>query len=273
MANLVMTMHSGGSWAVNEIGNIRMANLYYFTWAAVLTSALQMASYVKAVLPWQSEEDYMSMVWAGICKVCFVILGASVHIWMTISSNCTLDDIQSGAVTFCSRTILAIAVSLVGMVVGGSVVAGRMIFGSALVARLLSCSTTIAPSQALCSTRLRAHVEAVISVFLVFLFGAAVALITGIGGPGQSVGDLYYSTWLAFWVAIGIFVTCYEQIQWEDMVSQIEKYQQEQQQLQQQQQHGRDCGVVDVDSNYYRNLANEMADAGEPMSLKSGRLV
>lgn len=269
LANLVMTMHSEGSWAVNEIGNIRMANLYYFTWAAVLTSGLQMASYLKAVLPWQAE-DYMSMVWAGICKVCFVILGSSLHIWMTISSNCTLDDIQSGAVTYCSRTILAIAVSLVGMGVGGSVVVGRMILGSRLVTRWLCCSDDNS-SHSLCSNRLRAHVEAVISVFLVFLFGAAVALITGIGAPGQSVGDLYYATWLAFWVAIGIFVTCYEQIQWEDMMLQVEKYQQAQQQWHSSQ---KDVGgVVDVNNNYYRSLADVRAEAGEPLHYASGTLV
>jgi uncharacterized membrane protein len=57
----------------------------------------------------------------------------------------------------------------------------------------------------------------IISIFLVFLFGAAVALITGIGGPGQSVGDLYYSTWCAFLISIGIFVSCFEQIKLEDM--------------------------------------------------------
>jgi hypothetical protein len=55
-----------------------------------------------------------------------------------------------------------------------------------------------------------------ISLFLVFLFGAAVAMITGIGGPGQSVGDLYYSTWLAFWVSLGIFVSCFNELNEEE---------------------------------------------------------
>ena len=42
-------------------------------------------------------------------------------------------------------------------------------------------------------------------------------MITGIGSPGQSVGDLYYSTWLAFIVSIGIFVSCYDQIKMEEL--------------------------------------------------------
>ena len=43
-------------------------------------------------------------------------------------------------------------------------------------------------------------------------FGVAVALITSIGGPGQTVGDLYYATWLAFWVCLGTFVSCYDEV-------------------------------------------------------------
>eukprot|EP00977_Amphora_coffeiformis_P013967 scaffold3821_cov173-Amphora_coffeaeformis.AAC.6 len=38
VADLVLTMHSEDSWAVNGIGEIRFANLYYFTWASILTS-------------------------------------------------------------------------------------------------------------------------------------------------------------------------------------------------------------------------------------------
>jgi uncharacterized membrane protein len=89
------------------------------------------------------------------------------------------------------------------MLVGGLVVLGRLL--------VLLCPT--------CQCRrIQAHVEMLISMFLVLLFGATVALITGIGGPGQSVGDLYYSTWLAFFVSIGIFVSCYDQIKREDSV-------------------------------------------------------
>jgi hypothetical protein len=202
LGDLVLTMHSEDSWAVNGIGEIEMANLYYFSWAAILTAGLQMMSYVKSFLRIK-KTDYMSVVWVAICKVCFVILGAALHIWHTISDNCDFDEITSGAVTFCSRTVLAIIVALTGMLVGGLVVIARLLVA---VCPMCQCK------------RIQAHVEMLISMFLVLLFGAAVALITGIGGPGQSVGDLYYSTWLAFFVSIGIFLSCYDQIQKEDIV-------------------------------------------------------
>jgi hypothetical protein len=196
LGELLLTMHSEDSWAVNGIGEIEMANLYYYSWAAIITSGLQMTSYVKSFLGWKMN-DFMSVVWVAIIKVCFVILGAALHIWHTIADNCEFDEITTGAVTFCSRTILAMTVALTGMVVGGLVVTVRLLVMMCPVCRC---------------RRLQAHVEMLVSLFLVLLFGAAVALITGIGGPGQSVGDLYYSTWLAFWVSLGIFVNCYQQL-------------------------------------------------------------
>jgi len=37
-----------------------------------------------------------------------------------------------------------------------------------------------------------------VSCILALMMLFAVGRITGIGGPAESVGDLYYSTWLAF---------------------------------------------------------------------------
>ena len=68
---------------------------------------------------------------------------------------------------------MAIIVALAGMLVGGLVVLARLL--------LLYCSKCHTPFM----TRLQAHVEMLTSMFLLLLFGAAVALITGIGGPGQ----------------------------------------------------------------------------------------
>ena len=141
--------------------------------------------------------DLMSVVWLAIVKVCFVILGAGLHIWHTISDNCGFDEITHGAVTFCSRTVLAMIVALTGMAVGGLIVVVRLVI---LAFTPLQCK------------QCQAHVEMLISLFLVLLFGAAVAMITGIGGPGQSVGDLYYSTWLSFWIALGVFCNCYSEL-------------------------------------------------------------
>ena len=201
LANLILTMHSDDSWAVNGVGEIEMANIYYFSWASIITAGLQLASYMKDAFGIK-KEPYMIVVWAAMGKICFVILGAAFHIWHTISDQCDIIEIQNSAITFCSRTILALIVPSTGLLICGLVLFVRL----------------FVPTRWF-SNRSRAHCEAVLSIFLMLLFGVAAGMITGIGGPGQSVGDLYYSIWFAFWVSIGIFVSCYDQIKVEEMES------------------------------------------------------
>jgi hypothetical protein len=205
LAALVIMMHSDNSWAVNAVGDVKNANLYYFSWGSIITAGLHMTSYLKLLLGLK-EKDYLTVAWIAIVKVCFVILGAGIHIWFNTKKACTLEELEAGAITFCSRTVFAIVVSLTGMFVGGLVAFVRILF-------LLCCATSL--------TRVRAHVEMVISVFLVLLFGVAVAFITGIGGPGQSVGDMFYSTWLAFFVAIFVGMTCVREIVKQDQESEM----------------------------------------------------
>ena len=55
ISNLILTLHHESSWAVNEIGEIKMANLYYFTWACVFNTSMLMSAYVKKMLHAKSE--------------------------------------------------------------------------------------------------------------------------------------------------------------------------------------------------------------------------
>eukprot|EP00548_Thalassiothrix_antarctica_P010150 CAMPEP_0194163504 /NCGR_PEP_ID=MMETSP0152-20130528/80078_1 /TAXON_ID=1049557 /ORGANISM="Thalassiothrix antarctica, Strain L6-D1" /LENGTH=623 /DNA_ID=CAMNT_0038873503 /DNA_START=639 /DNA_END=2510 /DNA_ORIENTATION=- len=203
MATLIITMHTESSWAVNAIGEVQVANLYYFVWASMLTAGLQMASYVEKYLQLKSK-DYTTVIWIAVVKVCFVILGAGYHIWHNIAGTCTLDDIRSWTVTFCSRTVLAIVVSFTGMIASALIAVMRVIFTMRTFTKAI--------------IRLRAHLEMIVSLFLVLLFAAALALITGIGGPGESVGDLFYGTWLAFLIAIVLVQSCFDEIRQVDEV-------------------------------------------------------
>lgn len=85
-------------------------------------------------------------------------------------------------------TFKAMIVSGTGIFIGGSVLCVRLFVPTRFI-----------------STKSRNHCEAVISIFLFLLFGTCCAMITSIGSPGQSAGDLYYSVWLAFSVSLGIF--------------------------------------------------------------------
>jgi hypothetical protein len=198
-ADLIITMHSEDSWAVNGIGEIQMANLYYFSWGAIFVAGLQMTSYAKPILGNHDESD-LFVLWAANVKVCMVTLGASLHIWHNISDSCApagVDD-SLGDMTvsdmFCARTKLGIGVAVTGIISGWS----------CTISRVLGCPIT---------SRYRTLVETLLSIFLIIVYGAGVALLTGMGGPGQSVGDLFYASWLSFVVSVAIFVTSVDQLQ------------------------------------------------------------
>ena len=173
--------------------------------AAILLAAMQMISYIKPLFGSESK-DATFLVWAGMVKVCMVMLGASSHIWHNISATCSLNDLEAGERSFCSRTRGTMILAALSWVAGWTVMLSR-IFGWSV------------------SQKTRTRAEASLSIILVIMFGIAVARITSIGGPGQRVGDLYYSTWLAFWVSVGIFVSCYDQMKQEERESSMEKNQ------------------------------------------------
>jgi hypothetical protein len=193
---LIITMHSERSWAVDAIGDIKIANLYYFSWASIVTAGLHMSAFLTKLLGIH-DEDYMCVMWGVLVKVSAVILSASFHIWHNIKDTCSLQDIKASAIDFCSRTVFALMVSVIGICVGGVVVLSRL------------CVSLCCPAF---PPRIRFHVELIVSCFLVLVFAVALAVITGIGGPGQSVGDLFYATWLAFLVSLGIAVSCYGEL-------------------------------------------------------------
>lgn len=56
VCNLVITLHSESSWAVNDIGEVKIANLYYFTWATAVNGGILFSSYVKKKLNVKSKE-------------------------------------------------------------------------------------------------------------------------------------------------------------------------------------------------------------------------
>ena len=195
LSNLVVTMHAESSWAVNAIGDIKMANLYYFSWASIITSGLQMSSYMKKLLGIKPR-SILIILWLAIVKVCFVVFGAGVHIWYSINDTC-----DSGN-TFCKRTEFATLVGLIGMSMGSLVALWHMVQKT--------------------ETRVHLYVEMSLSIALLVLFGVGAFVITTIGGPGESVGDLYYATWLAFLVSLAIVKGCHDHIKNCNMVAAVQ---------------------------------------------------
>jgi hypothetical protein len=176
-----------------------MANLYYFSWGAIFVAGMQMTSYAKPILGHHDESD-MFVLWAANVKVCMVTLGASLHIWHNISDSCTSPGVEDAvgdltvSDTFCGRTKLGIGVAVTGICLGWL----------CIISRVLGCPIT---------SRCRPYLETLLSIVLIIVYGAGLALLTGMGGPGQSVGDLFYASWLSFVVSVAIFVTGVDQLQ------------------------------------------------------------
>jgi len=239
LVDLIIVMHSEDSLAVNSIGEMKLANLYYFScefhgiflmmvllwslsdscfppflWlgAAILTAGMQMISYIKPLFGNESK-DASVLVWAGMVKVSMVMLGASSHIWHNVRATCHMDDLQPEQRAFCVRTRGTMWLAGCSWVAGWTVI----------LCRVLGCSI---------SHKTRTRAEASLSIILVVSFGIAVSLVTSIGGPGQRVGDLYYSTWLAFWASVGIFISCYDQMTEQNRAETcLEEYQEEEEDM------------------------------------------
>ena len=192
LSNIVVTMHAHTSFAVNSIGEIKFANLYYFSWASIIVAGLQMKSYTTKRLG-VKPKSLVLIMWFAIVKVSFVMFGGGLHIWLNIANTCKLrnGEWQNEPLSFCNRTAFSVIVGTAGTVIAFFVMVGRAI------------------RQV---TRTQLYVEMILSGMFVLVFGSAAAVITSIGGPGQSVGDLYYSTWLSFLVSIGVCISCYDEL-------------------------------------------------------------
>lgn len=177
---IINNQHSHSSLAVNEHGEILTANLYYFTWASIFTCGINTSTYFKRAFQHAQhiEESYMLVLWFAIIKVCFVVLSSSLHVYINIHSVCTSYNFYSST---CYRTVFAIIAGVLGEVVAFI----------AAVFRIFEIKHWII-------------VEASSAIFLAILYSFGAAYITGMSGPGQSVGDLYYATWLCFFISLTI---------------------------------------------------------------------
>lgn len=198
--NLIFTLHHESSWAVNEIGDVEMANLYYFTWLTVLNAGILMSSYVKKLFN-SKGKPLMVVLWLAVVKICFVMFGSCCDILLSVRSQCEASVHGDATATFCERTVAGAVLGFVGMAAGFCAAMFRYVH----------------PSPALNGLKLEAAMAAILTV----LFSISLALITGIGGPGQSVGDLYYGSWLAFLASLGVASSLYSEImnQERDLVS------------------------------------------------------
>ena len=185
-SNLLITMHAQSSFAVNRRGEILAANQYYFSWASCSTSFLNFLSYLNRGKP----ESILAVLWSAILKISLVMISAAVHVWGNIRENCEDESIYEDDfhLSFCRRTKFALYAGYIAFAIS-----------------VLLLITRIPDFRHL------AILELITSFSMALLFTLGTYFITGINGPGQVVGDLYYATWGVLTFSIIISETCWEQ--------------------------------------------------------------
>jgi len=185
-SNLFITMHAKSSFAVNGRGEIITANQYYFSWASCSTSFLNFLSYLNRGKP----ESLLAVLWSAILKISLVMISAIHHVWGNIRDNCRDESIYEDGYhhLFCRRTEFAFYAGYTGFVLSVLLLVLRV-----------------------CPINHFAVIEVIASFIMMGLFTFGTYLITGIDGPGQVVGDLYYATWGVLVFSLVIGETCWEQ--------------------------------------------------------------
>ena len=127
-----------------------------------------MSLYLKKILRINHRSIFI-ILWFAIVKVQFVVFGASLHTIHNIRDNCFSEII------FCKWTKF-------------SVLVGLMVMGLRSVMALWSII------QGEWETPIHLNVEMSLALLLFLFFGIGTVIITSIGRPCQSIGNLYYAT-------------------------------------------------------------------------------
>ena len=175
--------------AVNEDGEVTNGNLYYFSWAGMVTAIMLTVSYLRGVFgvdvagAMRSRSARLT-AWSALLAASLIVMGASAS---KFDQNCS-PQIESVSDTYCKRTKYGIALG-----------ATATFFSLAIVA--LKIATTASPFV----------VEGVLSLLLTVMYVAGVAAITSAKGPGHAIGNLYYFSWIGFVCCFLLLASCLEE--------------------------------------------------------------
>jgi hypothetical protein len=169
-------MRPSSNLAVNDSFGIYNANLYFFSWAGIISSLILLNTCVRQTYNPGPDKNsiYQSGMWVGLCLSSFVVLINASREFRSTTCN-------SSQVRLCRRLKFAIAIGCftaavsIFMTVAGKCVPGIVDASMALV------------------------------LLITWILGFIFITFGGSNAPAEVIGNLYFSTWTCF--ILTIFLT------------------------------------------------------------------
>jgi uncharacterized membrane protein (UPF0136 family) len=178
-AGLPVIMNPNNTIAVDALGFVENANLYFFAWmslAAIVFIFGSLAQEYSGVSVRDVAPNSKNGLWYGLCASSIVVMATSVRLFT--SRHCS--DSLEGSTRYCKRTKFSISVGAVSFV------------ASAVVAYLLSMG-------------LSGFIEFIACCVLLFLWCFGVGFTTFGSAPGATIGNLYFASWVSFIIIVILF--------------------------------------------------------------------
>jgi hypothetical protein len=169
-------------------GEVQNANLYYFSWAGFFTIALVTVDYCRAAFGIDAADTLRNhaprlALWSGLGCAAVVVMGSSARI---LKNDCTYefeyDDFRN---VYCARTRYGVSIGTLGLASSIGIIYMKVKGISSL------------------------SIESALSLFLTILNTCGVAYITAASGPGATIGNMYYFSWVLFLLSVFILFNCY----------------------------------------------------------------
>jgi hypothetical protein len=204
IASLAVMMRPDRAMAVGEFGMIINSNLYFFSWGSLMSIVyLQFhflynrgkADTLRDTLNNFPDIPTRTLQWWVILVTSIILMASAGDIHSAV--GCTSSSFSG--TEFCRRTSFAVALGALGM--------------------LFAVIAMFVTQRELCQV---SNVEAVMSVILSGLFLVGVGFITFGEGPGVFLGNIYFSSWISFLLALSLAFHSIRDVQKESPLGETE---------------------------------------------------
>jgi hypothetical protein len=165
--------------AVGAEYSISNANLYFFGWGAMISCICLAGDFAKQANG--DEDSPVAMKWILLGATSLVVMGTSSSIYSEVGcKQLKKTDEWDDWEEYCTRANFGIWFGLC----------------SGILALL------VAPFK---SAPFMCHT--LVSLLMLVLWCCAVSFLTFGGGPGTTLGNIYFATWIGFFLALNLFTT------------------------------------------------------------------